>query len=55
MPKPVYQLLVGEQKLINAHLAGVETNWKPILMSAIPKDNVPNGVIFAVMVEQITD
>ena len=56
MPKqPAYKFVVGEEKDINATLIGGETRWKPILMSAIPRERVPNGLIYAVMFEQIVD
>jgi hypothetical protein len=51
MQRKNYTLVVGEQKDINAQLK--EGAWKPILMSAIPRDKVPNGVIFGVMFEEV--
>jgi hypothetical protein len=54
MPRKTnYTFVVGEQKTINEKLK--EGTWKPLLMSAIPRDNVPNGVIFAVMLEEVVN
>jgi hypothetical protein len=55
MSKTVYQVLVGEQKTINGQLTGGETKRKPILMSAVPNPNTPNGVLIVVLVEQTID
>ena len=55
MSKTIYQLIVGEQKTINGQLAGGETKWTPILMSAVPNQNVPNGIVIAVLLEQVID
>jgi len=47
-----YKLIYGDQAAINAELTPAGTNWKPILMSAIPDPQIPGGVTFAVMLER---
>jgi hypothetical protein len=51
--RPVYELLVGSQKIINTHLSMNEAHWKPILMNTIQSGTSPLGVIFAVIVERV--
>jgi hypothetical protein len=57
MPKPkrtVYQLVVGDQKIINTHLNMEEVYWKPILMSTFPSPTTtPYGTLFAVIMERV--
>lgn len=48
-----YKLIHGDQSIINDELFPSGTNWKPILMSAIPNPEVPGGMTFAVMLERI--
>jgi len=47
-----YKLIYGDQVAINTELLPAGTNWKPILMSAIPDPKVSGGVTFAVMLER---
>ncbi len=45
-----YKLICGDLETINNELLPAETNWKPILMSAVPDPK--GGVTVAVMLER---
>ena len=47
-----YKLIYGDQAAINSELQPAGTNWKPILMSAVPDPKAPGAVTFAVMLER---
>jgi hypothetical protein len=50
-----YKVVVGETKDINHQFIPTETLWKPLMMSVVPNERVPGGVILAVIFERVTE